>query len=141
MSGEIAGPGFIVKISPDGSSYTAIARIRDVKGPEQTLDTVEVTNQDSPNFFKEWTATLLDGGLVTFPMSLLDADASQASLQAAQQARTLMFWEVLIGATGKAFFWQGYVTKFGFSGPVHDVALIDVEIRVTGPVTGPSAVV
>lgn len=141
MSGEIAGPGFIVSTGTDGLAYTKIARIRDVKGPEQTTDSVEVTNQDSPDNYKEWLPTLLDGGTTSFPMSLLDGDASQAALLASQHSRAVDYWQVQIGTTGKSFFWQGFVTKFGFSGPVHDVALVDVEIKVTGPVTGPTTTI
>jgi hypothetical protein len=142
MSGEIAGPGFTMKVSPTGAgTYVAISRVRDIKGPEQTADTVDVTNQDSPNFYKEWIPTLIDGGLVTFPMSFLPTDATQASLLADLQARTLMDFEVVIGDTGQAMFWSGFVKKFGTSYPVANVAMVDVDIQVTGPVTGPTTAV
>lgn len=142
MSGEFAGPGMLLKVSPAGAgTYVTIARVRDIKGPEQTVDTVEVTNQDSPNNYKEWIPTLIDGGHVTFPCSFLPADSTQAGLLADLKARTLMDFEVAIGTSGLALFWSGFVVKFGTSYAVHDVAMVDVDIQVTGEVTGPSAIV
>jgi hypothetical protein len=142
MSGEIAGPGFLLKVSPAGAgTYVTVARVRDIKGPEQTVTTEDVTNQDSPNNYREWIPTLIDGGTVTFAASFIPTDSTQAGILTDLQARTLMDFEVEIGTTGLALFWSGFVVKFGTSYPVANVALVDVDIKVTGPVVGPTTAI
>lgn len=139
MSNAVAGPGFLVKVSVhSAASYTTISEVKDIKGPEQTVTTVDVTNQSSPGNYKEWIPTLIDGGKLTFPANLLPTDASQTGLLSDLQARTLMDWELVIGGSGKAMFFSGYVTKWGNEFPVANVAVLQVEIQITGQVTGPS---
>lgn len=139
MSSATSGPGFLLKVSVhNAASYTTIAEMKDISGPEQTADLVDVTNQSSPNNYKEWLPTLLDGGHLTGPCNFIPTDASQTGLLTDLQARTLMDFEQTMGTTGKAFFFSGYVVKFGVKLPVANVVASDIDIKITGPVTGPS---
>jgi len=141
MSNAISGPGFIVGVSSDGLSYTTMEEVKAISGPEQTVATVDVTNQSSPDNYREWIPTLIDGGSVTFPVNYNPDNTEQNAALTILQARTLTYFQLTIGSTGKAFHWKGYFVKFGGNWPVDNVAAIDVEIKITGPVTGPEAVV
>lgn len=50
----------------DPENFTEIARVRDISGPGITQSFAEVTAHDSPGRYKEWIATLLELGQITF---------------------------------------------------------------------------
>jgi len=134
----IAGPGFILGVATSaGGPYTTLDEVKEIKGPEQVVATVDVTNQSSLNHFREWIPTLIDGGNVTFPVNYNPSNTEQSAALTTLQARTLTYFQLVIGTTGMAFRWAGYFTKFGGTWPVENVASVDVEIKITGPVTGP----
>lgn len=142
LSQAIAGPGFTLGVGTASTGpFTLIEEPKEIKGPEQVVATVDVTNQQSINHYREWIPTLIDGGTVTFPVNFNPANTEQAAALTTLQARTLTYFQLTIGTTTKAFHWAGYFVKFGGTWPVENVAAIDVEIKITGPVTGPEAVI
>lgn len=140
-----AGPGNLIKFSTDTSYSNTLGQVRDIKGPEQTAEFDDITNQSSPAVgggrpFKEWIPTLIDGGTVTFPVVYNPNDTTQNDALGYLQQGTLVNWEVVIVNSGQAWFWAGYVSKFGGNWPYSKADTIDVEIKVTGPVTTGSAI-
>ena len=136
MSNAISGPGWLLADSIIGT----IAEVRDISGPAQIAEKDEVTNQSSPNFYKEWIATLLDGGAVTFTCNYLPADATQGSstgLLSFLKARGLRSWTITPPSPEAAHVvsFTAYVTKWDLKLPVAKAATLDVELAVTGPVT------
>ena len=135
MSNAIAGPGFLLQCKI-GGVYTTIAEVKDVTGPEASLDVVDVTNQSSPGQYEEIIPTLHKGGSTTFDVHLVPDDVtlgSDTGLLSFMEARTKKDWQILVGPTYSVQF-QGYVVKSGFKFPVTNVATMSMEIRVTGPV-------
>jgi len=142
MSNAISGPGFLLQVaSSGGGPYTTIEEEKQISGPEQVLATVDVTNQSSPNFYREWIPTLIDGGSVTFPVNYNPSNTEQQQALTILQSRALTYFQLVVGTTGEAFRWAGYFVKFGSTWPFDNVAAVDVEIKITGPVTGPVAVI
>jgi len=80
MASAVSSHGTLLKIGDGGGSevFTTIAEVLDIIGFEQTLDREEVTNHSSAGR-KEWVATLLDGGEVSFECSFYQA-TTQAQL-------------------------------------------------------------
>ena len=136
MSNAISGPGWILADSIIGT----IAEVRDISGPAQVAEKDEVTNQSSPNFYKEWIATLLDGGAVTFTCNYIPGDASQDSstgLLSFLQARGLRTWSITPPSPEESHVigFTAYVTKWDTKFPFAKAATLDIELTVTGPVT------
>jgi hypothetical protein len=131
-SGAVAGPGWLLK-----HGGTTIAEVRDISGPEQKAEKDDVTNQSSPDFYKEWIPTLLDGGDVSFNCNYIPGNASQQGLLAAMQARTLEDFSLTAPApySGEVITFQGYVTDWDIKTPHAKHAELNVKIAVTGPVT------
>ena len=143
-----AGPGMLVKYGPSAGSYPdTIGQVRDIKGPEQTAEFDDITNQSSPaavpggRAAKEWIPTLIDGGTVSFPIVYNPADATQSAALGGLQMGTLTYFEIVMGASGKALFFAAYFQKFGGNFPYSKAMTVDVELKVTGPVTGPSVAI
>ena len=61
---------------PHPPSLTLIAEVRSIDGPGLSADLIDVTNQSSPNSFREKIQGLKDGGDVTFDINYLPADST-----------------------------------------------------------------
>ena len=128
MSNAIAGPGFILSVAG-----TPLAEVKDITGPEQSADVIDVTNQDSPNHFEEIIPSLLHGGAVTFDVNFIPGDASQTALLGFLLARTVQACTIVVGTVTISF--SAYCVKYAFKLPVANVAAATIDLRVTGPVT------
>ena len=62
-------------------NWLKIGRIRDISGPEPSVNEVDVTSNDSPDNTKEFIPGLKDGGQVSFDMIYDVRDASQTGSQ------------------------------------------------------------
>lgn len=136
MSDAIAGPGFLLQVDISGT-YTTIAEVKDINGPETSVDVVDVTNQDSPDNFEEIIPTLKRGGTTSFDVNFLPANATQDSttgLLSYLNGRSLESWQIILPGTGLSVQFQGYVVKWGPKFPVANVATAAMDIRVSGPV-------
>lgn len=133
MSDAITGgPGWVL-----AHNGTTVAEVRDFSGVEQTADTDDVTNQSSPDFYREKITTLLDGGDFTFDCNYVPGDGSQLALLTALKARGLeSFTLTAPGGTG-SFAFDARVTKFsGPKGSIGKAATLDITLAITGPVVG-----
>ena len=141
MSNAVAGPGWLLQHSAHGAGiYTTLTEVRDISGPPQSLEKDEVTNQSSPNFYKEWLTTLLDGGEVTFTCNFVPGDATQNSatgLLSWMQGRGIQDWQIVPPSPNAAhtIVFTAYVTKYETKFPVAKAATVDISLTVTGPVT------
>ena len=128
MSNAIAGPGFLLK-----ANSVTVAEVKDINGPEMTVDVVDVTNQDSPDNFEEIIPTLKHGGTTSFDVNFVPGDATQSDMLGWLNDRSLQAFTIDVGTATVAF--DGYVVKWGMKFPVANVAGASVDIRVSGPVT------
>ena len=136
MSNAIAGPGFLLQVEITGT-YTTIAEVKDISGPETSVDVVEVTNQDSPDNFEEIIPTLKRGGTTSFDVNFVPTDPTHdgtTGLLFYLNGRSLESWQIIIPGTGLSVQFAGYVVKWGPKFPVANVASATIDIRVNGPV-------
>lgn len=128
----VAGPGFILQ-----HNGTTVAQVMDINGPEQKAEKDEITNQSSPDFYKEWITTLLDGGDVKFSCVWKPGDSSQIALLTALQGRGLEDFTITPPApyTSNVVSFSGRVVKWGQKFPHSKKSTLDVDIAVSGPVT------
>ena len=130
MSNAVAGPGFLLK-----HAGTLIAEVRDISGPAQVAEKDDVTNQSSPNFYREWITTLLDGGDVTFTCNHIPGDTSQIGLLTALQGRGVEAFTIEDPTASETIAFDARVGKWETKFPVAKAATLDVTLHVTGPVT------
>jgi hypothetical protein len=132
MTQAVAGPGFLLK-----HAGTLIAEVRDITGPSQVAEKDDVTNQSSPNFYREWITTLLDGGDVTFVCNWVPGDASQTGLLTALQGRGVEAFTIEPPApyAANTLAFNARVGKWETKFPHNKAATLDVTLHITGPVT------
>jgi hypothetical protein len=142
VSNAIAGPGFLLQCKI-ASVWTTIAEVKDISGPEASVDVVDVTNQSSPDNFEEIIPTLKHGGTTSFDVHFVPDDVtlgSDTGIMSFLFDRSKQEWQILVGPTDSVQF-EGYVVKMGMKFPVANVATASVDIRVTGPVVIAAALV
>lgn len=133
----VAGYGTLLKIG-DGAGpevFTTIAEVKDISGPSIDQGTEEVTTHSSPGRAREFIATLLDGGEVSFDVNWT-ADATQGPDSG--------LYDDMIDGTRRNFqlafptetndvcTFPGIVTGYEFDAPVEGVLGASITIKVTG---------
>lgn len=124
--------------------FTAVGRVKDVKGPSISRETIDVTNHQSPEGYAQFLASLADGGEVTFTIEYDQNDPTHdgmTGLLALAKETTTRNWRLISpveSATpgeynGLAF--AALVTGFSPSYPVKGSITADITLKVAGEVT------
>ena len=136
----LAGYGVLLKIGDGGGSetFTTIAEVKDIEGPELELEAKEVTSHDSGGW-REYISTLLTGGEVSFDLNFIPTHATHsysAGLVRDLVNRTKRNFQLVFPDSGTTT-WQfaALVTGFKPSGPVEDELSAEVTLQVTGQPT------
>lgn len=139
-TGALAGYGVLLKMG-DGEvseTFTTIAEVRDIEGPELELETKEVTSHDSGGW-REYIGTLLSGGEVSFDLNFIPTNATHsysAGLIERLVTRTLTNFQLVFPDSGTTT-WQfsALVANFKPSGPVEDEITAEVTLQISGQPT------
>lgn len=128
--------GTIIAID-NGGSYSTVAFVRDVSGPNLSLDPIEVTTHASSGGWREFIPGLLDGGEVSLDLFIDLGEATQANstgILSEITGRTVEGFRITWPDSSTATF-NALVTSWQ-PGAVVDGALTgSVTLKVTGAVT------
>jgi len=117
-------------------SFTTIAEVKDISGPEITLDTLDVTTHSSSGHYEEVIPTILRSGEVTFDVNWVPADATHQGLITDRDNRTKRTFTMIMTDPGTATWtFAAYVTKFAVAGPVVGVLGGSITLKITGQPT------
>jgi len=139
MTNAIGSHGTMLKIGDGGSpeTFATIAEVLDINGPNMTADTEEVTSQSST--WKEYIATVLDAGEVTFDLNFVPTDATHsysAGLLKDFTSRTLRNFQLVFPDSGSTTWtFAAYVTAFQPSAPVNGKLGASVTLKISGQPT------
>lgn len=122
---------------PITTTFTRLAEVKSVSGPNQTADTIEVTNLDSTSGYREFIASFKDGGEVALDMNF--TVATYTITQGDFNAGIALNYKIIIpDATGtpiKQLSFAGIQTGQSWNASTDDAISADITIKVTGPVT------
>lgn len=139
-TGALAAYGVLLKIGNGATSetFTTIAEVRDIEGPELELEAKEVTSHDSGGW-REYIGTLLTGGEVSFELNFIPTNATQSyssGLIEDMVNRTKRNFQIIFSDTGATTWaFSALVTGFKPSAAVEDELLAEVTLQVTGQPT------
>ena len=141
--------------------WVKIGQTRDFTGPNFDINDVDVTNNDSPNHFKEYIPGLIEPGDLSFSIIFNPSDATHVA-QAATDTEALMAMllarevrhfrlQLPIGTSGRYesvadplpdwdtandtfYSFDGYIKGLGNEAQMEDAVMMDVTLKVTGNV-------
>lgn len=139
--GAKASFGTFLKIGDGGGpeSFTTILDVADISGPSLALDTEDATTHSSPNAWREFIATLLNGGEVTFTINY-DPNAAThnatTGLIRDQKNRTLRNFQLVFPVSGNpTWAFAAFVTGFEPKAPVDSKLTAACKLKISGQPT------
>lgn len=136
----ISAFGTLLKIGDGATSeaFTTIAEVRDISGPGFELGTTEVTAHDGDGW-REFVATLLDGGEISFDINFGPAEATHdydgGLLQDMVNKTRRNFQLVFPDTATTTWTLPAFVTNFAPNEPVDGELSASVTLKVTGQPT------
>jgi hypothetical protein len=118
-------------------SYTDVANVGDISGPEVSVETIDVTTHDSADFFTEFLAGIADSGDVSFDLVFDPNLAAHETIYNDVIGRQKHnFYLKMPGwvstAAGGYIAFAGIFTKIGLTFPVKSGIMAPVTIKVSG---------
>ena len=132
----IAGVGTVFKRGDGESSetFTALAEINSITGPNKTRSTIDVTSLDSSGGYMEFITSFKDAGTVVLAMNWT-RDGYEA-INDDFESNSSVNYQIVFPDTGATTLdFAGYVTDLGQAIPFGDKITMDVTVKVTGVVT------
>ena len=116
------------------TTWEVLAQVGDIEGPGEKVDSVDITNQGSPNRNMEFIPGMNDPGEVKVTcVYSADAYLDAVAIKGAEKAFKLTTpW-------GNSAKFDGFVTEVSAKYPVKDKAAFDVTIKATGEVVHQAA--
>jgi len=115
-------------------NYAKLAELRDISGPSQTADTVELTSHDSANGFKEYVSSVRDGGEITIDANLIPGDTpGQIAFNNDLISGTVRTFKIVLPmSVGNS--WEGNAIASGFNPafPYNDRMSVAGTLKITG---------
>jgi hypothetical protein len=138
VSDAITGPGFLLQMGDGGGPevFTTIAEVRDISGPQQSVDLVEVTNQSSPDGYEEHKPTIKRSGEVDFPVNFIPDDPTHddtTGIISKLNGKTLTNFRMQLNNTAGSFWsFAAYCTAFATGAAVAGVLTGTVKLKIVG---------
>lgn len=140
MTSAISSFGTLMKIG-DGATptetFTTIAEVLDITGPQVALATTEVTSHDS-NGWREFIPTLKEGGEVTFDCNFFahTTQGFSGGLYNDLNNKTKRNFQTVFTTTpAKTAAYAAYVTSVKLAAPVDGALKGSITLKITGAVS------
>ncbi|MGK7653150.1 phage tail tube protein [Roseovarius sp. B08] len=134
MSDGMIGFGTELHRSSDsGATYNDTGmEVKEISPPNMSKDTVDVTHMKSPNRFREFIASLRDGGEFSLVVNYVTGDDTGiADLMADFASDDAGYYKIVFPDTTEWEF-RAHVTEPEFGVPLEE----EIEVTFTGKVTG-----
>jgi predicted secreted protein len=118
--------------------FTSIAEVIDLTPPALSRDSIDVTNQDTTNGWREKIPGFRDGGEVTFNCNWLPTNATHdatTGLLSTFNDNDLHNWQIVLPDAITVVAFAGFLTGFEPDLPLEEQGQLSITITVSGPVT------
>ena len=131
-SASVNGFGTVLAYESAPAVYTPLAEVLSVTPPSINVETVETTHMGSDDGFREYIASLKDGGEVTVNLNYVEASATLLQTLVLAGVET---WRITFPGSS-TFAFSGIPTAFAFDDVVIDSKIaMSLTIKVTGKPT------
>lgn len=142
-SNAIPAFGTLLKRGDGGApeTFTNVAEVQSLSGPEISVDTVDVTNHPSgaATPWEDILPTLIRSGEVSMTLGFLPGTAGHKALLSDLTGRIKRNWQMVFPDVGNTTWpFAAYVTKVGPQAEVDGALQADVTIKLTGAIALPA---
>ena len=134
-SSAISGIGAVFNRG-DGTSdesFSAIAEVNSIGGPDKSRDTIDVTSLDSTDGYREFIPGFRDGGEVTLNMNF--TRDGYIAMNTDFESDDLVNYQIVFPDVGETTFdFAALVTNITNVIPMDDKISMDVTLKISGPV-------
>lgn len=135
---KYAAFGTTLKIG--GTAGTAVVNVESIEGPEQSVETIDMTAHDSASAYREIVPSFIDAGEVTLriqwdPNNATHKNAAGGLRYLLAQRTSSVFAITYPSSPAASDVFTAYVTKFTPSAPFDDKLTADVTLTLTGAPT------
>lgn len=121
-------------------SYATLAEVTKIQRSGSKMDLADATNMDSTGAYREFVATLLDGGEISFDANYVPTDATQVTLQGLFDNRTLGQWKIVLPGILGSWAFNAYSTSSDFDLSVDKLSTFSGKLKISGqPVFTPGS--
>ena len=121
----------------DGASsetFTAIAEITSISGPNMSRETIDTTSLDTSGGYRTFLASFRDGGEITLNMNF--TRDGYIAMKTDFETDTTVNYQIVCSDTGATTMdFAGLCTGLGFEASTDDVIKANTTIKVSGAVT------
>lgn len=133
-----SGYGTILYRERPGSpgTFDVVEEIFNLGGPSESLETIDCSHLTSPGARREFIASLLDSGEMTFEANFLPQAAIQAACRGDLSNRTLRKWRVAYTDEATTTYeFNAFVTSWEPSAQVDDRLSVSAAMKITSEIT------
>jgi predicted secreted protein len=121
-------------------TLAAVAEILTITPPTYSANTVDVTNQNTTEFFKEALSGVRDPGSLSITANYLSTNTvHQTSLPFYFNNGQKMAWMITLAGTSSMnyFCGYGYITSYNWTSPPDGAVTFAATVKITGKPIGP----
>lgn len=116
------------------NTYTEIAEVKSIPGPNETSEDIDVTHLRSTGGYREFVASFKDGGELQCTSNFLPGNSTHQTLRSLYASREVRGWSITYPDTSVDYF-DAYVKGIGRTSAVGAALEASFTLRITGAVT------
>lgn len=116
--------------------FTTVDGVRSISGPNQSIETIDVTHHTSASDYREIIPSFISAGEISFELIYDSSDAQHNGLLDDFQARVRRNFKITLpddGAEVLAF--AAYITGFEYMASIDDAVKVNVTLSIDGEIT------
>ena len=132
----VAGYGtLLLRESDTPGTFELVEEIFNLSGPGEKMDTIEATHMTSPGARKEYIASLLDSGEMSFEANFLPQAAIQKACKGDLNNRTLKKWRITYAdESATTYEFDAFVTQWEPGAQVDDKLNVSGTLKITSEI-------
>jgi len=144
---EVQGIKLLMTSAYSTGIFSTMAEVISVSPPVYNMGTIDISNHQTTDYYREYLPGLIDGGTLTFTANYVESTAGGASSGAVEwsrglindlmDARTKIGWGITLSGTSSQNVWTGvgYITSYQLLASNDKAVQYTVSIKVSGKPT------
>ena len=136
--------GAILSLSTIATSladFKTVSEILTITAPTYTANTIDVTNQNTTDYFKEYVVGVRDAGSLSFTANYISSSSGHTGkIPDAMANGSKLAWKITLAGASTMNIWYGfgYITSYTVTSPPDGAVTFAATIKVSGKPTGPA---